>query len=87
MLRRTVGGLRIDELHPSIQRIARGKKFEASLDLLCALGLSSHAIEHYLWVAHETRRLPHELIRELVEEHVKRADAIVAAALNSGHPA
>ena len=87
MPRRTVLGRRIAELHPSTQRIARGKKFEASLDLLCALGLSSHAIEHFLWSAQDTRRLPHELVRELVEEHVKRADAIVAAALSSGHPA
>jgi len=28
-----------------------------------------------------------KLLREMVEEHVKRADAIVAAALSSGHPA
>ncbi|HXX37101.1 MAG TPA: hypothetical protein VEP50_02965 [bacterium] len=87
MPRRTAFVRRIDELHPIIQRIARSKKFEASLDLLCMLGLSTHAIEHYLWMAHETRRLPHELVRDLIEEHVKRADAIVAASLNSGDPA
>jgi hypothetical protein len=87
MPRRTARGRRIDEFHPNTQRIARGKKFEASLDLLCTLGLSAHAIEHFLWSAQDARRLPHDLVRELVEEHVKRADAIMAAALSSGHPA
>ena len=87
MPRRLAHDRRMDELHLSTQRIARGKKFEASLDLLCTLGLSSHAIEHFLWSAQDKRRLPHDLVRELVEEHVKRADEIAAAALSSGHPA
>lgn len=71
----------------SPQGIVRRKRFEDSLDLLRALGLSSHAIEHYRWFARETRRMPHELVREMVEENVKRADMILEAALNSGRPA
>jgi len=77
----------VDRRDNSLQGIMRRRKFEDSLDLLRTLGLSSHAIEHYRWFARETRRLPHELVREMVEENVKRADMIVAAALSSGRPA
>ena len=65
---------------------ARSEKFNP-LDLLCDLGLSPYAIEYYLWLAYETGRLPHELLREMVEEHVRRTHAIMAAIVNPGQPA
>jgi len=70
----------------SVQRVARGKRVDASLDLLDALGLSPQAIEYFLGVAYESRRLPHDVVRELAEAHVKRASAVQAALLNTGRP-
>ena len=69
------------------QEVARSEKFNDSLDLLCDLGLSPYAIEYYLWLAYETGGLPHELLREMIEEHVRRTNAILAAIVNPGHPA
>jgi len=42
--------------------IARRARFKASLNLLCSLGLSPHALEHYRQLARETRVLPHALV-------------------------
>jgi hypothetical protein len=64
---------------------ARRKKFEDSLDLLRALGLSAQAIEYYGSLARVTRKLPHELVRETLEAQVRRANP--TAALGPGHPA
>ncbi|MHB8730341.1 MAG: hypothetical protein ACYDAB_00915 [bacterium] len=43
-------------------------KFEASLGLLHALGLPLAVIEHYRERARHTRRLPHEIVAEVVED-------------------
>lgn len=64
---------------------ARRKRFEDSLDLLRALGLSVQAVEYYRSLARTTRKLPHELVCEALEAHVRRANP--TAALGPGHPA
>ncbi len=87
MPRRTTLDRHLQELHPTGPRIARSKKFDASLDILCSLGLSTHAVEFFMCAAYERRRLPHEIVRELIEEYVARVDTMVAASWTSGHPA
>jgi hypothetical protein len=49
-------------------------KFEASLGLLHALGLSLPSIEYYRRRARETQQLPHEIVALIIEETVRRAD-------------
>jgi hypothetical protein len=74
----------LDRRNKSPVGVARRKAFQDSIDLLRGLGLSSPAIEHYSWRARKTRRLPHELIREVAEEKVERVDALAAAVLSAG---
>ncbi|HLJ62368.1 MAG TPA: hypothetical protein VKZ50_21825 [bacterium] len=64
---------------------ARRQRFEDSLDLLRALGLSVQAIDYYGSLARTTRKLPHEMVREVLEAQVRRANP--TAALGPGHPA
>ena len=42
--------------------VARRKRFDDSLDLLRALGLSPAAVDHYRRLARQTHKLPHELV-------------------------
>jgi len=42
-------------------------RFQKSLDLLYALGLSPTAIEYYQRLGRASRRLPHEVAREIME--------------------
>jgi hypothetical protein len=50
------------------------EKFEASLGLLHALGLSRSVIEHYRARARDTDQLPHELVATMVEDAARRSD-------------
>jgi hypothetical protein len=86
MPRRTTLHQHMEESGPAGPRTARGKKFETSLDILCSLELSAQAVEFFMRTAYERRRLPHEIVRELIEKHVKRVEAMVTASWNSGHP-
>jgi hypothetical protein len=47
--------------------IARRTQFEASLQLLAALGLSPDTIEYYRRLARKKRTLPHQLVRAIAE--------------------
>ncbi|HYM69123.1 MAG TPA: hypothetical protein VEZ44_05955 [bacterium] len=71
----------------SPQGAARRATFEASLDLLRALGLSSSTIEHYRRLARKTRILPHELVRSLAEETAQQPDILTLIGVNAGRPA
>ncbi|HLJ59043.1 MAG TPA: hypothetical protein VKZ50_04855 [bacterium] len=66
---------------------ARRARFEESLELLRALGLSPFAIEHYRRLARKTRKLPHELVRTLVEETAEQPDILTLIGVNAGRPA
>ena len=71
----------------SPQGVARRARFEESLDLLRALGLSPFAIEHYRRLARKTRKLPHELVRALVEETAEQPDILTLIGVDTGRPA
>ena len=58
----------------SPEGVAGRNRFEQSLVLLRALGLSPDAIEYYRRRAGETGRLPHELVRDLAEDTSMRPD-------------
>ena len=66
--------------------IARRKRFENSLDLLRALGLSPAAIEHYRRQARKTRKLPHQLICGIAEEAAEDA-GLAAIVMRGSDPA
>lgn len=65
---------------------ARRARFDASLDLLRALGLADEMVEHYRRLARKTRKLPHELVRTVVEEAAEHAGVIARVGLDSGRP-
>jgi hypothetical protein len=65
---------------------ARRKRFDESLHLLRALGLSRSAIEHDRRLAGNKRRLPHELVRALIE-HAAERDAPSAIIGGGSSPA
>ncbi|HXX36649.1 MAG TPA: hypothetical protein VEP50_00655 [bacterium] len=65
--------------------VSRRKRFDDSLELLRALGVSPDAIEHYRRQGRKTRRLPHELACAVVEDAARAASA--AALVMTGRPA
>jgi len=71
----------------SPQGAARRARFEESLDVLRALGLSSFAIEHYRRLARKTRKLPHELVRTVAEEAAQQPDILTLIGVHAGRPA
>jgi len=63
---------------------ARRKKFDDSLALLRALGLSPSTIEHYRRLARTKRRLPQELVCALVENATERDMLLTLIGSGSG---
>jgi hypothetical protein len=57
-----------DRRDTSPEGIARRTRFEASLERLRALGLSTKSVEYYRHLARKTRRLPHELVCDLADD-------------------
>lgn len=53
------------------------KQFEASVNTLRSLGLSSRALDHFRVLARATRRLPHELALEILEEAASHPNAAI----------
>lgn len=80
-------GATLDRRDLSPEGAARRAKFEESLDVLRALGLSSSAIEHYRRLARKTRKLPHELVRTIAEETAQQPDILALLGVNAGRPA
>jgi len=66
-----------EKRNTALTGIARRARFEASLNLLRSLELSPFSIEHYLQLAREKQRLPHELVREATEQAALRSVKIV----------
>jgi hypothetical protein len=66
--------------------VARRKRFDDSLDLLRALGLSPGAVEHYRRLARKTRKLPHQLVCAMAE-HAAQDAALAAMMLRGTGPA
>jgi len=64
--------------------VARRKRFDESLALLRALGLSPAAIEHYRRLARKTHRLPHELVRGVAERAAEDATLVAMISLGRG---
>ncbi len=60
--------------------VTRRKRFDESLSLLRALGLSPAAVEHYRRLARKTQRLPHELVCAMAE---RAADDVALVAMIS----
>jgi len=58
-------------------------KFQKSLDLVRALGLSPEAIECLRRFAGITRKLPHEIVREVVEQTAREWNTALP---NRPHP-
>jgi len=52
---------------------ARRKRFDNSLNLLRALGLSPVAIEYYRQRGHKTHRLPHKFVCAIAENAARSA--------------
>jgi hypothetical protein len=57
----------LEKRDPNPANSARRARFQKSLDLLCAFGLSPSAIEYYQRLGRASRRLPHEVAREIME--------------------
>lgn len=66
--------------------VARRKRFDDSLDLLCALGLSPAAVDHYRHLARKARRLPHELVCTMAE-HAAEDATLAVGLINGSRPA
>ena len=68
----------VESRDTSPEGVARRAKFDASLDLLQAVGLPPHVIEHYRVLARETHKLPHDRLdiwRNLADESVPQSGA------------
>jgi len=59
--------------------LSKRARFEASLGLLCELGLSRDALAYCRRIARKTRQLPHAVVCELVERaaEIARVKTIV----------
>lgn len=66
----------------SLSGFERRKRFDYSLDLLRAVGLSPAAVDHYRRLARRTRTLPHELVCAAAERATQ--DGILVAIVMSG---
>lgn len=64
--------------------VARRKRFDDSLDLLRALGLSSTAVEHYRLLARKTRTVPHQLVCTMAEHAARDADLLDSVVRGAG---
>jgi hypothetical protein len=84
---RTVKSATAERRDMSPQGVARRARFESSLDLLRALGLSSAALEHYRRRARKTRKLPHVLVRDMAEEVAQTEIILYTIGSRSGRPA
>ena len=62
--------------------VARRKRFDESLDLLRALGLSPAAVDHYRHLARKSHKLPHAQVCTIAEHAAE--DAILAALVVNG---
>ena len=61
----------------SVGGVWNRKQFEASVSTLRSLGLSPRALEHFRLLARATRRLPHELALEILEETAVHPNAAI----------
>jgi hypothetical protein len=66
--------------------VARRQRFDESLDLLRALGLSPVAVEHYRRLARKTHKLPHQLVCTMAE-HAADDAALIATMVRGDSPA
>lgn len=85
--RRRVKSATLERRDMSEQGVARRARFEESLDLLRALGLSTPALEHYRRRARKNRKLPHVLVREMAEEAAQTEIILLTIGSRSGRPA
>jgi hypothetical protein len=61
-------------------------QFEKSIELLRVIGLSPRALEYCRRRARETRRLPHQIVAQMIQEAIVAEDAILWRALNPAEP-
>ncbi len=71
----------------SPQGRVRRKRFDESLDMLRALGLSPTDVEYYRRLARMKRRLPHELVCHVATQVAQGASLLAVLGVSAGYPA
>lgn len=67
----------------SVGGVWNRNQFEASVSTLRSLGLSPRAVDHFRLLARATRRLPHELALEILEEAASHPNTAIQFLLNA----